>query len=240
MLIPIIYFFFKKKLLRNILIGVLIFQTIFMSRSVTSVFALCCFIGFYILFNANIHTIFLSIITIFFLNFAFTNLFPGARLTGIIYRLSSYTSISQVAQIALVDGSSSARAADIYYSNISILKDFPRSFGHSLADYKDVEKYVYVHKNKIFGNYVMSERIMSGIGSIVFELGLIGLTLPIFLFFRFFLNPDKAIRSISISLPLIMLLFLSPLHPLVGLLIGLNEQSLKDAFTLSPCNYNSI
>ncbi|MBF0441075.1 MAG: hypothetical protein HQK54_04155 [Oligoflexales bacterium] len=174
------------------------------------------------MFRLNIHTLFIVMILSVIAGYLFIKWFPGARLTAIITSIFTANSITQ---IATLDGSISARVADIYYSNMSLIQDFPKSFGHNLANFDELFYYGKIYRNEIFGSYLMSEHIMSGIGSVVFELGFIGITLPLMIFFRFMMSPDKGARSFGISLPLVMLITVTLTHPLAGLIIGLNEQA---------------
>jgi len=157
-------------------IYMLLFQIVFLAQSSMTILFLIIFCFYYFIFKMNIKIIFLALIIISmlifsFLFFSFDFLPSNARFIHLMRMF-----LEDPSNIFIVDASINDRVSAIYFSLKGFFDNYliANGFGNYMS-YLNME----LSKQNLFWWVSLSNRIMSFYGSILFELGFIGLLIPI-------------------------------------------------------------
>lgn len=159
-------------------IYILLFQIVFLSQSAMTILLTLLFSLYYIIFKTNIRVILYFSFFCIFMYLILTNTELLAQDLRVVTLLNLF--ISSPTQLISSDPSTNFRFADIYFSFKGFIDNFllPNGFGN-YQEYLNYE----ISQQSIFrsGNLWVtgSNRINSYYGSLLFELGLIGLIVPI-------------------------------------------------------------
>jgi hypothetical protein len=216
-----IIFYFMRKRERSFPVFLCMVQVILFSQSVLGVLFVMMMLGLYALLRFSAPKAIVAVLALFAVSFALFmyggNLFAGTRIGGLLMTLQHSPQ-----RILLLDQSVSTRFTSIFYSLKGAVDNafVPHGFG-AWTDYAYRQDMIY---KGIFSSDADVTRIMSGYGSALFEMGWVGLTIPIVITVGVAKSVwrDSPSRAI-IFLLVVHLLLLSPVplsFPLVGLLIG--------------------
>jgi len=198
---------------KSLFIYLLLFQILFIAKSTMVILFLLIFWLYYAIFKFNAKIFLLLIMALCIAMVIFVTLDSSHYDTRV---LNLFNKVISDPGSLMYDGSINARMADIYFPIMGFIDNFgmPNGFG-AFSNYQATE----LLKQDIFlQNSMPSNRIMSFYGGILFELGVIGLLIPIsysiiilkaykkniknFLLFFFFLN-TILFTGITASLPLV-------------------------------------
>lgn len=192
-------------------IYMLLFQIVFIAQSSMTILFLLIFVFYKILFNMNIKIVFISILSVIIFILLYDSLlaFNSRPITMLNSVINSPT------DIVYRDQSINDRASAVYFSIKGFIDSYFIGSGFSkYAEYLNNE----LPKQAYFWYVSTSNRIMSYYGSILFELGFIGLLIPFtysaiifqaykrnlkdMLVYLFFLN-TILFSAIALSFPLV-------------------------------------
>ena len=196
-------------------------QIVLFSQSALGVLFVIGMAGLYALLRLSAPTAIVAVLALLASVFALVmygdDLLAGTRIGGLLMLLKSNPS-----RILQVDQSVSTRFAGIYYSIKGAIDNafVPRGF----SIWKEYSYSQNMAPDSALGNSYLVNRIMSGYGSAVFEMGWVGLTIPILITVGVVKSiwSDSKSRAVSFLI-VVHLLLLTPVplsSPLVGLLIG--------------------
>ncbi len=159
---------------KNKYIYLLLFQIIFLAQSSMTVLFLLIFCFYYFLFKLNLKIVSISFLFIFFGLLLFSNIEFTSYNLRVINLANKF--IEEPLTIFIVDASINDRVSAIYFS----IKGFFDNYGiangfDTFSSYLEKE----LPKQDTFWWVSESNRIMSYYGGILFELGFIGLLIPI-------------------------------------------------------------
>jgi hypothetical protein len=216
-----IIFYFMRKRERSFPVFLCMVQVVLFSESVLGVLFVIMMLGLYALIRFSAPKAIVAVLALFAVSFALFmyggDLLAGTRIGGLLLTLKHSPQ-----RILLLDQSVSTRFTSIFYSLKGAVDNVfvPHGFG-AWTDYAYRQDMIY---RGIFRSDADVTRIMSGYGTALFEMGWIGLTIPIVITVGVVKSVwrDSPSRAI-IFLLVVHLLLLSPVplsFPLVGLLIG--------------------
>lgn len=136
------------------------------------------------------------------------------RLLGII--------LTHPFEIMRRDQSASERLVDIFASFYGFYESLPFSFGHGTSSYLD---FMATHSD-IFPTFdlaLTSNKIMSGYGSALFELGYMGILLILAVLYAFWQTKNREYQAVGLFLTAVMFSAIPPSFPLFGFMIGMAE-----------------
>ena len=216
-----ILFYFMRRREQSFPVFLCIVQIILFSQSALGVLFVIMMLGLYVLLRFSAPAAIIAVMAILALLFVLFmyggDLLAGTRIGGLLMALKDAP-----LRILLVDQSLSARVASIYYSLKGAVDSafLPHGFD-AWKEYSNAQAMIY---KGTFSSDSPMDRIMSGYGSALFEMGWFGLTIPILITVGVVKSMWRDSRSRAISLLLVVhLLLLTPVpfsFPLVGLLIG--------------------
>jgi len=119
------------------------------------------------------------------------------------------------------DASANQRLSDIAGAVYGFLSQLPLAFGYGTNTWVAYQEEIGRISN--FFWYGKSYRIMSGYGAAMFELGFVGLVIPITCFVSFWRHDCYRIRAIGISLSIVMFAAVPLALPMFSFLIGISE-----------------
>jgi len=216
-----IILYFMRGRERSFPVFLCIVQIILFSQSALGILFVLMMLGLYALLRFSAPTAIIAVMALLAILFAlFTyggELLAGTRIGGLL------TTLKEAPQrILLLDQSVSTRVASIFYSlKGAVDNDFvPHGFD-AWKEYSFSQDMIY---KGVFSSDSRIDRIMSGYGSALFEMGWVGLIIPILITIGVVKSMWQDNRSRAISFLLVVhLLLLTPVplsFPLLGLLIG--------------------
>ncbi|MDA9031557.1 hypothetical protein N9I31_06965 [Candidatus Pseudothioglobus singularis] len=198
---------------KNLFICLLVFQILFISKSTMVILLLLIFWFYYAIFKLNAKLFLLLFMFLIIAMVIFITLDSSYYETRVLHL---FNKLITNPESLINDGSINSRLGDVYFPIMGFIDNFgmPHGFG-SFSNYQATE----LLKQDIFLHKAMpNDRIMSFYGGILFELGVIGLLIPIsysiillraykkniknFLVFFFFLN-TILFTAVPASLPLV-------------------------------------
>lgn len=216
-----IIFYFMRKREQSFPVFLCMVQIILFARSALGVLFVLMMLGLYALLRLSAPKAIVAVLALFAVSFVLFmyggDLLAGTRIGGLLLILRKSPQ-----QILLLDQSVSTRFTSIYYSLKGAIESafVPHGFG-AWGDYAYTQDMIY---KGIFSSDVDVTRIMSGYGSALFEMGLVGFTIPILITVGVVKSVWRNSPARAVSFLLVVhLLLLSPVplsFPLVGLMIG--------------------
>ena len=197
-------------------------QIIFLAQSALGILFALFAVGLYTLVRLSAPAALITLLTLAGIAFFFLvnagDLLPGTRVGGLLMLLHDRPEL-----ILSADESVAARAANIFYSINGAFESWlvPHGFD-AWTSYADRQEQIY---SDIFLRHgIAGERIMSGYGSILFELGLLGVAVPVVITLGIWRTFGMGARDKAIALFLLIHgLMVMPVVlalPIVGVLIG--------------------
>ncbi len=229
-IICLVFLIFNVLLFKSRIIYVLsVIQIVLFAQSFMTIAYLLILIYFYFLSRVNlikkVGYVLLPIVAYLIVSTIFSSISINSSSRSL--KLFSYF-IESPFQIFKIDASANDRLANIYFSLKGTIDNFfiPNGFSN-WTPYVNQEI-----KTSNFFWWVSSGRIMSTYGSVLFELGIFGLTIPIIINYLIYINRER-LESLATFLFLFLnIFFLSaiplaypPLGILVGYLISLKTQA---------------
>jgi hypothetical protein len=234
-----IYLFFSSWLLievKNLVISnnikILLFinflTVIFLAKSsmgflyyaiVTSLFIILFLFYFFIdlkLKKKSMLSFIIYFIMLFIVLKVFENLLQGSRLIFLIDQVVNYLSI---VEIIMLDASINSRVESVYFSIIGSFKNYLLPGG--IDTFIEMRSEILDStENSIFYNRYESNKIMSWIGSIIYEMGIFGIMIIIFFFKAIYRNFRGSLFYFA-TLFLILLSAIPVAFPLIPMLFSL-------------------
>ena len=196
-------------------------QIVLFAQSALGILFVTMMLGLYALLRLSAPKAIVAVLALFAASFALFmyggNLLAGTRIGALLMMLKNSPQ-----RILLLDQSVSTRFTSIFYSLKGAIDNVfvPHGFG-AWMDYAYSQDMIY---KGIFGSDADVTRIMSGYGSALFEMGWVGLVIPILITVGAVKSMWRDSRSRTISFLLVVhLLLITPVplsFPLIGLLIG--------------------
>jgi len=146
----------------------------------------------------------------------FENLLQGSRLIFLIDQVVNYLSI---VEIIMLDASINSRVESVYFSIIGSFKNYLLPGG--IDTFIEMRSEILDStENSIFYNRYHSNKIMSWIGSIIYEMGIFGIMIIIFFFKAIYRNFRGSLFYFA-TLFLILLSAIPVAFPLIPMLFSL-------------------
>lgn len=207
----------------------LIFQIIIYAQSPISILYIFIYKFLKFIFDLNFKKkifFLFNLSTTILLLIASIDLFTNSRIGYLFYKI-----IDNPGNLLLVDQSLNHRFQHIFFSLLGSYENYflPQNITHwgSFYDIKASE-----FSELVIWNPNTPTRIMSGYGSVLFELGLFGLTIPICVYLackNFFLTKKK-ILTYTIFFNIIMFSAIPVAFPIFGFIIGFFSSSTEEKF----------
>ena len=198
----------------------LIFQMVFLAQSFTAIFLYLIYLASGVL------------VTLSFKRVAKTALYSVGSLLLLMFLINKFNLgferlyfmldvvFSNPTKL-LRDTSAVDRATDIYMSMYGFYDSLPLAFGHGTMAWAEfLRENVDMIPNDYF---IGSNRIMSGYGGALFELGYIGILIPITTFISFWTNGTTRMKGIGLFLVVSMFSAIPLSFPLYSFLVGMSE-----------------
>ena len=197
-------------------------QILFLSRSTFGILALLLwiFIKIYLSFKKKmISTVLISIVFAFSVYVAKKmNLHHEFRLVYLVSEIIE--NISEPQYIFIKDASANARAADIIISTYSFFESIPLPIGHGLGTWKDYLGSADENFDYLWHIVPGSNRIMSGYGGLLYEVGLLGFILIISIFFSLYRLGSPEVKVAAVFLTIFMFTAVPIATPIFGFIVG--------------------
>jgi hypothetical protein len=208
--------------------GLLLFQIIYLSQSFFGILLVVVFLLIRLI--AVLPTMFPLFASVFLICMYYTKdhiiaLVWQYRLYGRVFDVLA-SMLNNPLRVVANDQSAGERAADIVIAAHSIWERPFLNPGYTIAYWRE---YIYSveHLFPWLNHIAMGNRIMSGIGSAVFELGTIGICVALAFFMPFFTFKRKSV-ALAFFMPLAMLTAIQIALPLVGIVLGYVVSSKKE------------
>ncbi len=216
-----IIFYFMRGREQSLPVFFCIVEIILLSQSALGVLFVIMMLGLYALLRLSAPTAIIAVTALFASLFALVmyggDMLSGSRIGALLNMLKD-----DPFRIVQMDESVSQRVASIFYSIKGTLENFfvPRGFG-AWKEYAHTQDMIY---RGVFNSGSRIDRIMSGYGTALFEMGWMGLAIPILVTVGIVKSKWRENRLRAACLLLVVhLLLLTPVplsFPLLGLLIG--------------------
>ena len=205
---------------------VLLFQILVLARSVAALILVALYFLCEIIFSRNIKTKIAGVAIIAVMIAAFVGsaqLFPLSRMAH-IYRVVSNNGIRSLS----LDESMHSRSLDLFNSLGSFAEQLPFSEGYGPGRWMEVQQLRSTSLNFPDKQRSVTYRPLSGLGSVIFELGWVGFLLCGILFLSFWSRRFPYLKGVGISLVALMFSTVSLASPFFGALLGLAIAIRKD------------
>jgi hypothetical protein len=216
-----IIFYFMRRREQSFPVLLCIVQIVLFSQSALGILFVVMMLGLYALLRFSAPTAIVAVMALFAISFALFmyggQLLAGTRIGSLLMTLKD----SPLLMLRL-DQSVSARVASIFYSLKGAVDSAftPHGF-EAWKEYFHTQNMIY---KGLFSDDTLVDRIMSGYGTALFEMGWVGLTIPVLITVGVIKSMWRDDRSRAISFLLVVhLLLVMPVtlsFPFVGLLIG--------------------
>lgn len=200
----------------------LIFQMVFLAQSFTAVFLYLIYLASSVIVTVSlkrlVKTAAYSIGALLLLVYVNEKYGIGGSRFGFLLN----TLLSNPMMLMSEDVSAVQRMADIYMSLYGFYDSLPFAIGHGTTAFS---AFVSEHLDMLLPNYPgkWDDRIMSGYGAPLFELGYIGILIPLITFISFWKNGTTRMKGIGLFLVISMFSAIPLSFPLYSFLIGMSE-----------------
>lgn len=196
---------------------ILIFQILFLAQSSIAILMLILYLLIKLIISFNFKMLFYSLVFLFFCYLIIDNSLSESRVFSLVRLV-----FSEPKYIYIVDASINDRFGQIYISLLGFIKSFPVAIGHGTNSWEDyLINNLYSYPD--FYGVSITDRIMSGFGGGLFELGLAGILLPFLSILIFFRHHEKEMKVLGVFVFICLFAAIPLAFPLYSFLLGLVE-----------------
>jgi hypothetical protein len=135
--------------------------------------------------------------------------------------------VEEPSLLFLAEGSINDRVAHIFFSIYGFLGSFPLPFGHGTGQWRQFLE-TNVPQFPVFFWVTEADRVMSGYGSLMFELGIVGLIMPVMVLWSFLRQRDIELKIVGLTITATMFSAIPMAFPMFSLLFGMSEAMRAD------------
>jgi hypothetical protein len=130
--------------------------------------------------------------------------------------------VDEPSLLFLAEGSINDRVAHIFFSIYGFLGSFPLPFGHGTGQWRQFLE-SNVPQFPVFFWVTEADRVMSGYGSLMFELGLVGVLMPAMVLWSFLRHREIELKIVGLTITATMFSAIPMAFPMFSLLFGMSE-----------------
>jgi hypothetical protein len=206
----------KETLINKIFLSLIVFQITFLSQAITGIIWIIFLLSLIAISYRKYFLLFSIFLILPIISYLSSLSSRASRLNSFFYILNNNPE-----QLFTKDESINQRIADIIISTYGFFSKLPLSFGDGTNSWNNFIYDNYINFKFIIFPSLNSNKIMSGYGTVLFEIGIIGLLIIIIPYFFFILRTKNPLNiSIGIFFSLFMFSAVQLSNPLFGFIYG--------------------